>query len=51
MKKLTFYDLFLLCAIILFSGSKSIYTSIILMCASILELIDVVPKIVRLIKK
>ncbi len=50
MKKVTFYDCFLLFAIILFTGSKDIYTSIILICASILELIDVVPKIVRLIK-
>lgn len=50
MKKITFYDCFLLFAIILFAGSKDIYTSIILMCASVLELIDVVPKMVRLIK-
>ena len=50
MKKITFYDMVLLFAIVLQFGERSIYTSLILLFASILELIDVLPKIVRLIK-
>jgi hypothetical protein len=51
MKKLTFYDLFLIFAIVLSAGAnKNIYISIILLCAGVLELVDVIPKIVRLMK-
>lgn len=51
MKKITVYDMFLIFAIILNLGAgKNIYTSVILLCAGILELADVVPKIVRMIK-
>ena len=50
MKKITFYDMVLLFAIVLQFGERSIYTSLILLFASILELIDVLPKIVRLTK-
>lgn len=51
MKKLTFYDLFLVFAIMLSIGTKNkIYSDIILLCAGLMELIDVVPKMVRLVK-
>ena len=50
MKKITFYDMVLLFAIVLQFGERSIYTRLILLFASILELIDVLPKIVRLIR-
>ena len=51
MKKITLYDMFLFFAIILnFGTGKNIYASIILLCAGILELADVVPKMVRLLK-
>lgn len=39
--------MFLLFAVIAFIGMKNIYTSIILLIAGIMELIDTVPKIVR----
>lgn len=50
MKKITFYNLFLIFAIILNIGTKSIYASIILLCAGALGLVDVIPKIARYIK-
>ncbi len=51
MKKITLYDMFLVFAVILnFGVGKNIYTSIILLCAGLLELVDVVPKIVRMVK-
>ena len=51
MKKITVYDLFLIFAIILNAGAgRNVYTSIILLCAGVLELVDVMSKIVRLIK-
>ncbi|MEH2947100.1 hypothetical protein [Sporofaciens sp. JLR.KK001] len=51
MKKITVYDLFLVFAIILNAGAgRNVYTSIILLCAGVLELVDVIPKIVRLMK-
>lgn len=51
MKKITVCDMFLIFAIILNAGmERNIYTSIILLCAGILELIDVIPKIVSVIK-
>jgi len=50
MKKITFYDMVLLFAVMLQFGERSIYTTLTLLFASILELIDVVPKIARLVK-
>ncbi len=50
MKKITFYDLFLIFAIIIFVGNRSIYASIIMLCAGALELIDVIPKIIKEIR-
>lgn len=50
MKKVTIYDLFLVFAIILNIGEKNIFTSIILLCAGLLELIDIVPKIIKATK-
>lgn len=50
MKKITFYDVVLIFAVILQFGERNIYTAITLLCASILELVDVIPKIVRLLK-
>jgi hypothetical protein len=50
MKKITFYDMVLIFAVMLQFGQRSIYTSLILLFASILELVDVIPKIVRLLK-
>ncbi len=47
MKKVTIYDLFLIFAIILNIGEKNMFTSIILLCAGLLELIDIVPKIIK----
>lgn len=47
MKRLRFSDLFLLAAVIIFAASRNIYTSIILMFASVYMLIDVVPKFWR----
>ena len=43
--------MFLIFAIILTVGTENnIYTSMLLLCAGLLELIDVIPKIVRLVK-
>ena len=51
MKKITVYNMFLAFAIILNIGTgRSIYASIILICAGVLELVSAVPKIVRLFK-
>ena len=50
MKKVTIYDLFLIFAIILNIGENNMFTSIILLCAGLLELIDVVPKIIKATK-
>ena len=51
MKKLTVYDLFLICAALMaFASNRSIYASIMLCAASILELMDTVPKIARCLK-
>ena len=50
MKKWTFYDVFLVVALIANTGSRNIYTSLLLLIAGILELIDVIPKIVRCMK-
>lgn len=50
MKKVTVYDLFLLTAIILNIGSRNVFTSITLLCAGALELMDTIPKIIKLIK-
>lgn len=51
MKKITFYNLFFIFAIILFIGTKNIYSSILLILASVLELIDVIPKLIKVIKE
>lgn len=50
MKKITFYDLFLIFAILCFWGNKTVYSSIILLCAGTLELINVIPKIAKELK-
>ncbi|MEY8414526.1 hypothetical protein AALB51_25340 [Lachnospiraceae bacterium 62-26] len=51
MKKITVYDMFLVFAIILNTGTgRNVYTAIILLCAGLLELMDVISKIVRLMK-
>ena len=51
MKKINLYDMFLFFAVILnFGVGKNVYTSIILLCAGVLELVDVFPKMVRLIR-
>lgn len=47
MKRLRFSELFLLAAVIIFAASRNIYTSIILMLASVYMLIDVIPKLWR----
>ena len=46
MKKWTFYDVFLVVALIANAGSRNIYTSLLLLIA----VIDVIPKIVRCVK-
>lgn len=50
MKKWTFYDVFLVVALIANVGSRNVYTNLLLLIAGILELIDVIPKIVRCVK-
>lgn len=50
MKKWTVYDLFLVFALVLNIGTKNVYTSLFLMLAGALELMDVIPKIVRRLK-
>lgn len=50
MGKVTVYELFFIFAIVLNLGERNIYTSIILMCASALEIIDVLPKIILAVK-
>lgn len=50
MKRWTVYDLFLVFAVILNVGSRNIYTSLILLLAGILELVDVIPKIARYLR-
>lgn len=50
MKKVTVYDLFLVAAIILNISSRNVFTSIILLCAGALELMDTIPKIIKLVK-
>lgn len=51
MKKITVYDMFLIFAIILNIGTgKNLYSAMILLCAGVLELIDVTPKIARLLR-
>lgn len=51
MKKITVYDMFLIFAIILYLGKgRSIWTAVILLCAGILEAVDIVQKIVRLFR-
>lgn len=51
MKKITFYNLFLVFAVILFIGTKNIHSSILLIFASILELVDIIPKLIKVIKE
>lgn len=51
MKKVTVYDWFLIFAIILNAGERNVFTGIILLCAGLLELIDVIPKIFKAIKE
>lgn len=51
MKKITFYNLFFVFAVILFIGTKNIYSSILLIFASMLELIDIIPKLIKGIKE
>lgn len=50
MKKWTVYDLFFVFAIVLNVGTRNVYTSLILLLAGILELVDTIPKIVRRVK-
>lgn len=50
MKKITFYNLFFVFAVILFIGTKNIHSSILLIFASILELVDIIPKLIKVIK-
>lgn len=51
MKKLTVYDMFLAFAIILTVGTeKSVYSLLLLLFSGILELADVIPRMVRLLK-
>lgn len=45
MKRLRFSELFLLAAAVIFMVSRNIYTSIILMLASVYMMIDVIPKL------
>lgn len=47
MKRLRFSELFLLAAVVIFTVSRNIYTSIILMTASVNMMIDVAPKLWR----
>lgn len=51
MKKITFYNLFFVFAVILFIGTKNIHSSILLIFASILELVDIIPKLIKVIKE
>ena len=51
MKKFTFYDLFLFASLLIaIAGDWGVYECILLFAASIMELVDVVPKIIRLFK-
>jgi len=51
MKKITFYDLFLFTAFLIAIGGKwNVYSCILLACAAILELMDVIPQIFRRMK-
>jgi hypothetical protein len=51
MKKITFYDLFLLASLLIaIVGEWGVYECILLCAASVMELVDVVPKIIRLVK-
>lgn len=51
MKKITVFDMFLLFAIILNIGEdRSIFTAMILLCAGVLEAMDAISKIVRLLR-
>ena len=52
MKKMTFYDLFLAVTVLIAVVSNwNVYSCILLICASVLELVDVIPKIVRRLKR
>lgn len=51
MKKITVYDLFLIFAVILnLAEERNVYTAAILLCAGVMETVDIIPKIVRLIR-
>lgn len=50
MKKMTVYDLFLIFTVIFFVGTRNIYSGIMLLIAGALELIDVIPKIIKEIR-
>ena len=50
MKKISLYDLFLFFSIILFMGNRNIYSSILLLLAGVLELIGVIPKLIKEMK-
>ena len=50
MKKITFYDMVLIYAVMLQADQRSVYTSLILLFAAILELIDVSSDIAKLLK-
>ena len=48
MKRISFYDLFLFAALfIAMAADWSIYSCVLLICAAVLELVDVIPQIVR----
>lgn len=51
MKKMKFSDVFLITTWIIFIGGKNVATSISLLAASIYSLSDVLPKIVKELKK
>ena len=51
MKRIKFNNLFLITALIIFVAHRNIYTSVLLMLASINMLIDVIPKLRKQLKK
>ncbi len=51
MKKITFYDLFLFASLLIaIAGDWGVYECVMVCAASVLELINVIPKILKLVK-
>lgn len=51
MKKITFYDLFFFASLLIaIAGDWNVYVCIMLCAASVMELVDIIPKIVRMVK-